>query len=158
MKILAVILALSMCAGCSGKKKENGNVAQVDSSALVQDAVAVLLTTYPPAKTRLALMQEVDDSFGDSLTETLRAHGYAVAEYVKPTKRDKYLAAVKRPNGMAFAYLLDSGNGRDELRVSLHVGSETLSRLYSVIIEGEEVKYIPKGFWTRRVGGDGDQE
>lgn len=154
MRTLTVILVLSLCAGCSGKKQRVGNIAQADSIELVQDAASILLSTYPPAKTRLALVQETDDTFGVRLVETLRAHGYAVSEYAKPTKGDKYMSAIKRPDGKPLAYILDYGESGTELRVSLHVGSETLSRLYSARGEGKEAKYIPQGFWTRRESGD----
>ncbi len=43
--------------------------------------MSALSTNFPPAKTRLALVQETEDAFGVALVEALRADGYAVAEY-----------------------------------------------------------------------------
>lgn len=142
------LLALAVFSGCGKQPGEYGNFANAESVELVQDAMSALTSNYPPAKTRIALVQDVDDAFGSSLVESMRAHGYAVAEYETPSKGDKYLALVKKPDGLAFAYILD-GKG-DELRVLLHVGAETLSRMYTVQRSGDELRYIPQGFWTRK--------
>lgn len=145
----ALLLALAVFSGCGEKQPGGfGNFAGVESVELVQDAMSVLTTNYPPAKTRLVLVQDVGDAFGSSIVESLRANGYAVAEYEPPQRRDKYLALVKKPDGLAFAYLLD-GKG-DELRVLLHIGDTTLSRMYQVQGTGGEMRYIPQGFWTRK--------
>ncbi len=135
-------------AGCGRNTAEFGNFAKVESVELVQDAMSALLSNYPPAKTRLALVQEADDTFGTSLVATMRENGYAVHEYSAPKRSDKYRASVTKPDGLAFGYLLD-GKG-DQLRVSLHVGGDTLSRLYQAQQTGEELRYSPLGFWTRR--------
>ncbi len=79
-----------------------------------------------------------------ALVEALRADGYAVAEYAGG---DKYLPALE-PDGLAFAYVVDDMD--DELRVVLHVGGGTLSRMYRVQDAGRAFEYIPLGFWTFR--------
>ena len=142
------LLALAILSGCGKRQGQYGNLAEADSVELVQDAMSALLANYPPAKTRLALVQETEDAFGASLIETMRASGYAVAEYIGPVQSDKYQPAVQKPSGLPFAYLLD-GKG-DELRMSLHVGADTLSRLYRVQQTGDTLHYIPQGFWTRK--------
>lgn len=142
------LLALAVFSGCGKRPGEFGNFAKVDSVELVQDAMSALTANYLPAKTSFALVMEVEDVFGSSLVESMRASGYAVAEYDAPTRGDKYLSLVKKPDGLAFAYVLD-GKG-DELRVLLHVGAETLSRMYVVQRSGDELRYIPQGFWTRK--------
>lgn len=144
----AALLALAVFSGCGKRPEGLGNFANVDSVELVQDAMSVLATNYPPAKTRIALVQAADDVFGSSLVESMRANGYAVAEYAGPAKGDKYLALVKKPDGLAFGYVLD-GKG-DELRVVLHIGDATLSRMYRVEGADDELRYIPQGFWTRK--------
>lgn len=146
--LFAVLLALAVFCGCGKQPTDFGNFAKADSAELVQDAVSALMANYPPAKTRLALVQGTEDAFGSSLVETLRANGYAVAEYTGPARSDKYLPIVKKPDGLAFAYLLDVKE--DELRVLLHVGPETLSRMYRVQRSGDSLQYIPRGFWTRK--------
>ena len=103
-----------------------------------------LSTNFPPAKTRLALVQETEDAFGVALVEALRADGYAVGEYAGG---DKYLPIAK-PSGLAFAYVVD--DMKDELRVALHVGDGTLSRMYRIQESDSAFEYIPMGFWTFR--------
>lgn len=146
--VFVALLALAVLAGCAKMQGKYGNFAEADSVELVQDAMSVLTANYLPAKTRLALVQETEDAFGSALVETLRANGYAVAEYVRPVKGDKYSSLVKKPDGLAFAYLLDVKG--DELHVFLHVGAETLSRMYRVQQSGDSLQYIPQGFWTRK--------
>lgn len=146
--LFAVLLALAVFCGCGKQQSYFGNLAKADSTELVQDAMSALMANYAPAKTRLALVQETEDAFGSALVETLRANGYAVAEYKAPAKGDKYASLVKKPDGLAFAYLLDVKG--DELHVFLHVGAETLSRMYRVQRTGDTLQYIPQGFWTRK--------
>ncbi len=146
--VFIVALALTMLSGCGNKPGGYGNFADVNSVELVEDAMSALSVNYPPAKTRVVLVHEVEDTFGSALVEAMRAAGYAVADYDPPAQADKYLAAIKQPNGLAFGYLLD-GKG-DELRVSLHIGAETVSRLYQVQRSGDTAQYIPQGFWTRK--------
>ena len=146
--VFIALLALAVFCGCAKRSGEYGNFAEADSVELVQDALSAMTANYPPAKTRIALVMDVEDVFGSTLIESMRANGYAVAEYAPPTKGDKYSPLVKKPDGLAFAYLLD-GKG-DELRVSLHVGAETLSRMYRIQRSGDALQYIPQGFWTRK--------
>jgi len=146
--VFVALLALAILSGCGKRPGQYGNFAEADSVELVQDAMSALQANYPPAKTRLALVQDTEDAFGASLVETLRANGYAVAEYAGPARSDKYQPVVQKPNGLPFAYLLDSKG--DELRMSLHVGADTLSRLYRVQRSDDTLHYIPQGFWTRK--------
>ena len=141
------VLAATALVGCGKSRSEIGNFANVDSVELVRDAASALAANYPPAKTRLSLSLAAEDAFGSELVETLRANGYAVAEYVEPAGKDKYLPGLKKPDGLAFAYVID--DREDELRVSLRVGDERLSRMYRVQRSGETLQYIPQGFWTR---------
>ncbi len=155
MKILIGIVALSLCAGCFKHEPEYGNLAGVHSPELIQDAVFVMFETCPPALTRLALVQKTDDAFGCGLMEALRLHGYAVAEYAAPGGR-KWIGAkeVKKPDGLPFSYLIAGTGVENEIRVSLHIGGESLSRLYEIAGEGGEARYVPLGIWSHRVGND----
>jgi hypothetical protein len=154
MKIFAGIVVLALCVGCAGNVPERGNPAGVDSAELVQDVVFIMFETYPPARTRLALVQKTDDAFGKGLAEALRLHGYAVAEYVESAglKWGGAKEAVK-PDGLPFAYLIAATGAENEIRVTLHVGTESLSRLYEVAGKGGKAQYLPLGFWSRRVDG-----
>lgn len=148
--VLHVFFALLVCCGCSQQSGVRGNFAKVESVELVQDAMSALLSSYPPAKTKIALLQEVDDAFGSSLVKAMRANGYAVVEYSGPVRGDKYYSAIKKPDGLPFSYVLDHLDNGDQLRVSLHIGDGTLSCIYSVHRRGQETIYSPRGFWTRR--------
>lgn len=149
--VCIVVILLTLGPGCNKQPASAyGNFIAANSIELVQDAADALQRNFPPAKTRLALVQETGDPFGSALMETLRASGYAVAEYAAPPIRDKYFPLVKKPDGLAFGYVLDGTELSDELRVSLHIGSETLSRMYVAQRSGEGVNYIPQGFWTRK--------
>jgi hypothetical protein len=141
------LFVVACVSGCEKPQGEFGNFANADSVELVRDAMRALSVNFPPAKTRLALVQEAEDAFGSALVETLRARGYAVTEYVESVGKDKYLPSAK-PSGLAFAYVID--NRDDELRVSLHIGGEALSRMYRVQRSGDTLEYIPQGFWTRK--------
>ncbi len=52
---------------------------------------------------------------------------------------------------MPFSYLIAGTGVENEIRVNLHVGGESLSRLYEVVGEGGEKQYVPQGFWSHRV-------
>jgi Conjugal transfer protein TrbH. len=158
MRIFAAMCVLVLFVGCSKPVQNYGNFAEVKSDELVQDTLFVMFETYPPAQTRLALVQDAGDEFGTKLVEALRLHGYAVVDYVESTKGKWGGKQVQKPDGLAFAYVLDRTDAENEVRVNLHVGAESLSRLYEIKVEGEEVKYIPKGFWSHRQGRNGEDE
>jgi hypothetical protein len=143
--LCSALLVVVLFGGCGKKPSGFGNFAKADSVELVQDAMSALMANYPPAKTRLALVQEADDVFGVALVEALRANGYAVAEHAES---DKYLPDTKKPVGLAFAYVID--DREDELCVVLHVGAESLNRLYRIQRSDDALQYIPQGYWTRK--------
>ncbi len=149
---VALFLTLSLCllSGCQKPPQPYGNFAGVDSVDLVRDAVNALHSAYPPAKANFVPLHPVEDAFGLCLVESLRSAGYAVAEYAPPMKGGKPL--VNTGVGSGFAYTLDALREGGALRVTLHVGDETLSRLYTIQSRGEDARYIPAGFWVRREG------
>ena len=154
MKIMIVfgVMVLSLFSGCSKAPEQYGNFAQIDSTEMVQDTLTVLLSTYSPAKTHLRLLQAADDSFGLQLIEAIRGNGYAVAEYVEPVKsiRNKIGVSTDLPTGLGFAYILDRFKQGEEMRLTIHVGDETLSRLYLIQGAGMDARYMPAGYWVRK--------
>ena len=143
--IAAVTLSLCLSSGCQKAPEPYGNFANAESGDLVKDVLAVMLVAYPPAKTHLRLIQETGDAFGLRLVENLRENGYAVAEH----------AAVMDPaSALAFAYVLDLLKDGGELRLTLHVGKETLSRLYTIQGEDGEALYVPVSAWGHRQEGE----
>jgi hypothetical protein len=148
--LLLAVLALPLFVGCRKSSETYGNFAKVESVELVQDAVTVLLSTYPPAKTRLNFLQTTDDSFGLRLVESMRGNGYAIAESVAPAKGRKALAVSEQPPGLGFAYVLDRLKDGDELRVTLYVGDESISRIYAIKNANGNYSYVPNGYWVRK--------
>lgn len=151
--LVAPLIVLALVAGCGGKPPgKYGNFADAQSVELVQDAVGILKANYPPAKTRLNLLHLYgDDPFGAALLESLRREVYAVAEYVRASRPDKYHTAdTPKPDGFDFAYIADHLTGDGGMRLTLYVGAETVSRLYSVGGRPEEPTYSPMGDWVRK--------
>ena len=152
--LAAIMLSLSVVSGCQKPPGAYGNFAKVESADLVQDALTVLHSAYPPAKTRLNLLQPVEDLFGFRLVESLRGNGYAVTEYTVPAKSGKVSALDDSPSGLGFGYVLDRLKDGGELRVTLHVGGETVSRMYQVRGAEADARYVPIGSWVRRQEGE----
>jgi|GEM_PF-930756 len=149
--LVAPVIVLALVAGCGKAPGKFGNFAKAQSVELVEDAVGILKTKYPPAKTRLNMLHHYgDDLFGAALLETLRREGYAIAEYVQPQRGDKYAENPEKPDGLDFAYVIDDLAGEGGLRVLLYVGTDTLSRLYAVGGRPEEPVYTPMGDWVRK--------
>lgn len=146
IRICCLCVALAVCAGCR-QPSSYGNLAKVESVELVQDAMSILKVNYLPAKTRLVLILEAEDTFGHQLVETMQQDGYAIAEYAPP---DKYAPAPEQPAGLGFGYVIDRLNRGDELRLTLMVGDEALSRLYAIQKASDRLEYVPIGFWVRR--------
>lgn len=155
MRIAFAFLILAAFGGCGKQIKPpqaHGNFAQVDSVGLVQDAMNMMVAVYPPAKTRLEIVQDSGDPFGIALVENLRANGYAIAESAPPQQGDKYASPVDRLDGLPFSYLIDYLQTEDELRVTLSIGSDSASRLYRVQEHPNGPQYIPAGNWVRKQG------
>lgn len=149
--LFCLIAPLAFMAGC-GKPQlgKFGNFAKVESVDLAEDAANTIKANYPPAKTRLNLIHDADDAFGRALLEQLRGSGYAVAEYVRLMRPDKYQEAPAKPDGFDFAYVIDHLTGESGMRLTLYVGADRLSRLYLVGGTSEEPRYSPLGEWARR--------
>lgn len=153
MRIILACLVASVvfAAGCRAPQLGKfGNFAKAESVDLAQDAADILLANYPPAKTRLNLVQDADDAFGVALLERLRGSGYAVAEYVQPIRRDKYAENPVAPDGFDFGYVLDHVTGESGMRLTLVIGPERISRLYLVGGTPDEPRYSALGEWVRR--------
>lgn len=149
--LVAPMIVVALVCGCGKVPVKFGNFARAQSVNLVEDAAGILKTTYPPAKTRLNLLHLYgDDLFGAALLETLRREGFAIAEYVQPIRGDKYAETPVKPDGLDFAYVVDDLADEGGVRVLLYVGTDTLSRLYSVGGTPDKPKYAPLGDWVRR--------
>lgn len=150
MKILVFAAAVSflpVILGCGQQQQQHyGNFTKVDSQSLVNDAVAMMLATYPPAQTRLDMFHEPGDAWGDKLVRLLRTHGYAVSEYSEqPMEKDKYAESGKR-----FGFILDEYLPEKEFHLTLFIGDEVMSRSYAVRGSDDAKIFVGLGHWSRR--------
>ncbi len=148
VKILVLVAAVSflpMILGC-GSQQQYGNFTKVDSQSLVNDAIAMMLATYPPAQTRLNMLHVPEDTWGSKLIRVLRTHGYAIAEYSdKPKEKDKYAET-----GVDFAFILDEYRPEKEYNLTLFIGNDIMSRSYALRGSNESKIFVGLGQWSRR--------
>ncbi len=142
--IALLVVGLAGCATQQANTYGNflGNAPVEFQQPLVDAAVKQLAALYPPGRTRLDLQQATPDAFGLALVAALRAKGYALQEF-KPAA--PAAASGPLPGGQPLAYLLDQA-GPDLYRLTLVVGSQTLSRVY-VAHQGS---LQPAGAWVRK--------
>lgn len=148
MKMLMLCAAVSflpLVIGC-GPQPKYGNFTKVDSQSLVNDAVTMMLATYPPAQTRLNMLHSPTDAWGEKLVRVLRTHGYAVAEYSdKQTGMDK-----DTDTGVSFAFILDEYRPEKEYNLTLFIGNNIMSRSYALRGSNDSKIYVGLGQWSRR--------
>lgn len=148
IKLIVLIAAVSLVplvTGCR-PQQQYGNFTKVDSQSLVNDAVAMMLATYPPAQTRLNMLHAPSDAWGSKLVRVLRTHGYAVAEYSEtPAQKDKYAQT-----GVDFAFILDEYRPENEYNLTLFVGNDIVSRSYALRGSNDSKIFVGLGQWSRR--------
>jgi hypothetical protein len=113
---------------------------------VAEDAARQLAAVYPPANTRFELQQATPDAFGQLLTASLRAKGYAIQEFTpSPAGRG---GAAPAPSMSVFPlrYVLDRAADGDLYRVTLLVGDQLLARAYLA----QHGAVHPAGAWVRR--------
>ncbi|WP_426116082.1 conjugal transfer protein TrbH [Massilia sp. PWRC2] len=153
--LLLVALGLAGCAAvpvpANGSYGNFVTTADADSDkAMADDVARKLVALYPPARTRFTLLQATPDTFGTSLIATLRAKGYAMAEFKpapRPTNSPGVTAvAPEQSADIALAYVVDQPMDADLVRVTVLVNSQSLSRLY----QAKEGGVAPAGYWIRK--------
>lgn len=145
--ISAVIAGISGCATNS----QYGNFSTAPAAhdnTFASDTVAHLVTIYPPALTRLNIMQPTEDAYGSALVTLLRGRGYAVREYVtEDTNKSKTSTKSAFP-GVDLRYVVDSlAPAVDMYRVTVAVGAQTISRAY---IPQQNGTVAAAGSWVRK--------
>jgi hypothetical protein len=142
----SLILTLVLFCGC--RPGESPMPLPDDASTvLVRDAMRILPGVHPPARTRLHLLRDADDAFGTALTAAMRESGYAVGEFAKPGKGGK---DVPPQDSLAFDYRLIESMRDKQLRVTLFIGDESLSRLYLLQESDGGISLVPGSYWVRK--------
>ena len=160
-KIISVIVLAASLAGCA--TSQYGSFVKsspaVFDQKMATDTVTQLVKLYPPATTRLELQQATPDTFGIALVNNLRAQGYAVMEY-QPVTASATAASAPAADGKSAAqpaaqstlpgyplrYVLDQFSGTNMYRVTVLVGSQSLTRAYTA----QNDTVLPAGAWVRK--------
>ena len=133
----------------------NGAVPPQMPERLAQDTVTRMEALYPPAHTRLALTHPATDAYGLALMEALRRKGYGVLDYRvhtrmnSSTRDDMPIAvqpAVSREADLRFGYVVDGPFEPRLYRVTVFIGSQSLSRAYHM----DEQAIAQAGAWVRK--------
>jgi len=162
-RFITCALWLACLAGCAANgPKSLGNFS--DAPAAVQQQLAdaaarQLVALHPPGNTRFVLQQPTSDSFGQPLAAALRARGYALEDFKADAAAagpgaagEGTTAAAASPQaaapatGIPLGYVLDQAAGPGLHRISLVVGSQTLTRVY----QAHDGQLVPAGAWVRK--------
>jgi hypothetical protein len=139
--LIVILFALALTGGCATMQQGNYLPDTADQQRLANESVKQLATLYPPATTRLEIMQSADDPFGIALIEALRNSGYAVQEDVEQSSEEMEASRNKQ-----LRYLVDV-IGPEQYRVALYIGEVSITRPYQQAENGE---LIPAGYWIRK--------
>ncbi len=133
----------------------NGAVPPKMPERLAEDTVTRMEALYPPAHTRLALTHPATDPYGVALIEALRRKGYALMESrmhtrMNPSTRDDMPVAVQptvsHEAGLPFGYVVDGPFEPRLYRVTVFIGSQSLSRVYRM----DQQVLAQAGAWVRK--------
>ena len=157
---LSVLLGIGLLlAGCVNPSPYGylvgGTVPPQMPERLAQDTVTRMEALYPAAHTRLALTHPATDPYGLALIEALRRKGYALMEHRVNTRtaistRDDMPGpvqpAVSREVGLPFGYVVDGPFESRLYRVTVFIGSQSLSRVYRL----DDQMIAQAGAWVRK--------
>lgn len=158
MRRLSLVFGL-LLAGCVSPSPYgylvSGTVPPQMPERLAQDTVTRMEALYPPAHTHLALTHPATDAYGVALIEALRRKGYAVMESrvhtrMNPSTRDDMPRAVQpavsQEVGLPFGYVIDGPFEPRLYRVTVFIGSQSLSRAYRM----DQHVFAQAGAWVRK--------
>lgn len=150
MKLFATLTLALVLSGCASSKWGNfaDQASAATNQALAKDAVSQLVAVFPPASTRLNLVQPTPDAFGQDLVAALRARGFSVQEQQLngQAQQGQGTNQSSAQRGLALSYVVDMPPETNLYRVSLKVGYQTLTRAY--VAQNNTVQ--PAGAWTRK--------
>lgn len=160
MKKQAIVALVTLALGGCATTAPYGNFVQppvtVDQQQLAGDAAKQLAALWSPAKTRFEVQQPTPDEFGAALVGNLRSAGYAVLEYAPqkassnamPEQKtaDPVVVVTPLTAALPLRYVLDHDAGTGLYRLTLVVGSQSITRPY---LEQNHT-LIPAGYWVRK--------
>ncbi len=160
MRRLSVVLGIGLVlAGCVSPSPYGylvkGTVLPQMPERLAQDTVTRMEALYPPAHTRLALTHPATDAYGVALIEALRRKGYGVMEHrvnrrvAVSTREDmpgSVQPTVSHSEGLPFGYVVDGPFEPRLYRVTVFIGSQSLSRVYHM----DQQVLAQAGAWVRK--------
>lgn len=143
--VLACLIVLSGCA--SAPTAPHGNFVQKTEQSndkkIADDVVKKLVALYPPAKTRFDLQHATPDFFGGYLVESMRAKGYAIAEF----KQSAETASAAPAAGLSFSYVFDQPMTAEFYRVTVVIDrKQSLDRVYQI----KDGSVYPASYWARK--------
>jgi type IV secretion system protein TrbH len=150
---ISALLAGAITGCASTASYEYGNFVTSSAPAnlneiIVADTMKQLLMLYPPASTRFDLAQPPTDAYGTRLVQSLRLNGYALSEFVPAPAANgtNHDGMVSVSPGLSLRYILDAPDGLNLYRVTVMIGSQSLSRAY--LVQNQVVS--PAGAWARK--------
>ena len=160
MRRLSLVLGIGLLlAGCVGSSPYgylvNGAVPPQMPERLAQETVTRMEALYPPAHTRLALTHSATDPYGLALIEALRRKGYGVMESrgttgttltTRDDRPEPVQPTVSREVGLPFGYVVDGPFESRLYRVTVFIGSQSLSRVYRM----DQRVLAQAGAWVRK--------
>lgn len=155
LSMCGAALLLGGCASAPGAAAY-GNYATGSpafNQKLADDAIKQLAALYPPARTRFKLAQPTPDPFGQALVAGLREKGYAIEE-AKPAGAAQPPSALGKAAsgteqgaaGLDLGYVVDQPGTGNLYRLTLAVGSQSLTRAYVV----QNGSTHAAGSWVRK--------
>lgn len=132
--ILFACISIALCS-CSSMHYGNlTNTSVKKDEYLARDALNRISKLKVPARTTLKVYQKSDNVFGHELLALLRQQGYGIQENVRSDNKSN------------FHYVVDKLDSDDDVRVSLYIDSEQLSRAYH--ISGKSIS--PIDAWSHK--------
>ncbi len=147
--IVSAVLAVFIT-GCA-TSSDFGNYASAskDSNQKMAEATtAKLVALYPPAQTRLKLLQPSADAYGSALVQGMRDKGYSIQEYTSSDSASKATSAEALPGSsdLGLRYIVDAPASTNLYRVTVFVGTQSISRAFLA----QDGKLHAAGVWVRK--------
>jgi hypothetical protein len=133
-KIMLTFLSMALCSCASMQYGNLTNTSVKNDEYLAQDSIKRISKLKVPARTTFKVYQKPDSVFGHKLVELLRQQGYGVQENLTSDKKSN------------FHYVVDKLDEQDDVRVSLFMNDESISRAYHI----KPGRVIPISAWSHK--------